>query len=249
MEDTLCQTTLRATLTLIYTYRQWTGGNGITYYISQIFQYAGVSGSSNSLLSSGAYGLVKLLFTAIFTWALIDRFGRRTCFIAGLLLQCISHVYMAIYFGTGLLGRPAASNAAIASVFIYAVGWSIGLCTIPYLYATELFPTRTRSFSYAANMGLHWFFQFAVVRVTPVMLTSLNIWGAYVFWALVCGIGLVVLALWAPETSGIPMEKMHELFERHWWKCGHAKPLSIYTSENSLPQRKDGSAVHAEESA
>jgi hypothetical protein len=32
----------------------------------QIFQYAGVSGQNTSLLSSGAYGLVKLLFTVDF---------------------------------------------------------------------------------------------------------------------------------------------------------------------------------------
>jgi hypothetical protein len=89
---------------------------------------------------------------------------------------------------------------------------SIGLCTVQYLYGTEIYPTRIRSVSYDTNMSLHWFFQFAIVRVTPNMFVSLNIWGSYVFWAMACAVGFVLLGLWAPETKGIAMERMEELF-------------------------------------
>ncbi|KAH7355657.1 putative MFS quinate transporter [Pyrenochaeta sp. MPI-SDFR-AT-0127] len=207
----------------MHTVGQWTGGNGITYYISDIFQYAGVRGSETSLITSGAYGLVKLVITMVFAWGLIDKIGRRRCFLAGLSLQGITHVYMAIYFGIIGQGNAHASNAAIASVFIYATGWSIGLCTIPYIYGTEIFPTKARSFAYATTMSLHWFFQFAVVRVTPVMLAALDKWGAYVFWSMVCATGIVVLGLWAPETKGIPLECMPELFDLPWYKCWRSK--------------------------
>ncbi|KAH7374559.1 putative MFS quinate transporter [Plectosphaerella cucumerina] len=200
------------------TVAQWSGGNGITYYIPEIFQYAGVTGKNTSLITSGAYGVVKLVFTMVFTWGLVDVFGRRRCFCTGLFLQCITHIYMAVYMAIWRDGgNKAASDAAIASVFIYAAGWSIGLCTVQYLYGTEIYPTRIRSACYATNMALHWFFQFAVVRVTPNMFVSLDIWGAYVFWACVCATGLVVLGLWAPETKGIPMERMEELFSGSWY--------------------------------
>ena len=159
----------------------------------------------------------------IFAWGLIDRFGRRRCMFAGLALQGITHIYMAIYFGAIGNGNQRASDAAIASVFIYATGWSIGLCTIPYIYGTEIFPTKARSFAYATTMALHWFYQFAVVRVTPVMLAALDKWGAYVFWAMICVSGIVILGLWAPETKGVPLERMPELFERPWYMCWKAK--------------------------
>ncbi|KAJ4288444.1 hypothetical protein N0V90_011679 [Kalmusia sp. IMI 367209] len=207
----------------LHTVAQWTGGNGITYYISDIFQYAGIKGSETSLITSGAYGLVKLFITMIFAWGLIDKLGRRRCMLAGLCLQGITHIYMAVYFGAIGQGNQHASDAAIASVFIYATGWSIGLCTIPYIYGTEIFPTKARSFAYATTMALHWFFQFAVVRVTPVMLAALDKWGAYVFWAMICAIGMVVLGLWAPETKGVPLERMHELFDCSWYKCWGSK--------------------------
>ncbi|KAF3044863.1 hypothetical protein E8E11_006617 [Didymella keratinophila] len=155
--------------------------------------YAGIHGSETSLITSGAYGLVKLSVTMIFAWGLIDRIGRRRCFLAGLTFQGITHIYMAIYFGAIGQGNAHASNAAIASVFLYAAGWSLGLCTIPYIYGAEIFPTKTRSLAYATTMGLHWFFQFAVVRVTLVMLAALDKWGAYVFWSMICAIGIVLL--------------------------------------------------------
>ncbi|KAH7313453.1 general substrate transporter [Stachybotrys elegans] len=205
------------------TVAQWSGGNGITYYIPEIFGYAGIPDSNQSLIASGAYGAVKLVFTMVFTWGLVDVFGRRRCFIAGLLLQCVTHIYMAIYMAEWInSGNGPASDAAIASIFIYAVGWSIGLCTVQYLYGTEIYPTRIRNVCYATNMMVHWFFQFGVVRVTPNMFDSLDIWGAYVFWACVCAVGLVLLGLWAPETKGVPMERMTELFDGPWymgWKA------------------------------
>lgn len=209
----------------MHTVAQWTGGNGITYYVSDIFQYAGIQGPQTSLITSGAYGIVKLVITMIFAWGLIDRLGRRRCFMVGLILQCATHIYMAIFFGAIGVGNKHGSDAAIASVFIYAIGWSVGLCTIPYIYGAEIFPTKVRSFAYATTMGFHWFWQFAVVRVTPVMLTDLHKWGAYTFWASICAIGIVVLGLWAPETKGVPLERMEELFEKPWYKCGTAKLL------------------------
>jgi hypothetical protein len=202
---------------------QWTGGNGITYYISDIFQYAGIHGSQTSLITSGAYGLVKLFVTMIFAWGLIDRIGRRRCFLVGLTLQGATHIYMAIYFGSIGQGNRHASDAAIASVFVYAIGWSIGLCTIPYIYGAEIFPTKSRSFAYATTMSLHWFCQFGVVRVTPVMLAALDKWGAYVFWAMICAIGIVLLGLWAPETKGVPLECMSQLFDHPWYTCWRSK--------------------------
>lgn len=221
-------------LMAMQTIAQWSGGNGITYYISTIFQYAGITGSNASLISSGAYGIVKLVFTMAFTWGLIDYFGRRRCALTGLSLQFLAHIYMGAYMGLqpGSADNENASNAAIASVFIYAVGWSIGLCTIPYLYGAEIFPTRIRNVCYGSSMGLHWFFQFAVVRVTPNMF-ALDVWGAYLFWALICFFGLIILGVWMPETKQVPMEQMDELFAGPWYMRWNARVKDVDGSVTS----------------
>lgn len=135
-----------------------------------------------------------------------------------------------------IASNKTASNAAIASMFVYAVGWSIGLCTIQYLYGTELFPTRIRNVCYASNMVLHWFFQFAVVRVTPNMFVGLHVWGAFVFWAGVCLVGLVVLGVWAPETKGVALERMDELFRGSWYKGWKARVEPEEATAQRLPR-------------
>ncbi|POR39118.1 Quinate permease [Tolypocladium paradoxum] len=220
------------------TVAQWSGGNGITYYIPEIFRLAGIASSKNSLINAGGYGAVKLVFTMIFTWGLIDYFGRRPCFMTGLALQCATHIYMAVYMALWRESKnEAASDAAVASVFIYAAGWSIGLCTVQYLYGTEILPTRVRGVCYATNMMVHWFFQFAVVRVTPPMFRALNVWGAYVFWACICLVGLVVLGVWAPETKGVPMERMEELFSGPWYMGWRAK-VDVDSDSDSLHRRR-----------
>ncbi|KAI9932218.1 hypothetical protein MW887_009728 [Aspergillus wentii] len=224
-------------LMAMQTVAQWTGGNGITFYVSTIFEYAGVTGNSTSLISSGAYGVVKLVFTMAFAWYLIDVIGRRACTLAGLSLQLAAHIYMGIYMGLqpGSADNKSASDAAIASVFVYAVGWSIGLCTVPYLYGTEIFPTRIRNISYASSMCLHWFFQFAVVRVTPNMFDSLHVWGAYLFWAIICTLGIIILGIWMPETSNVPIERMGELFDGPWYLRWRMNAKTIGEPKSSPP--------------
>ncbi|KAL4934517.1 putative MFS quinate transporter [Aspergillus undulatus] len=225
------------------TISQWTGGNGITYYVSTIFESAGVTKNATSLVSSGAYGIVKLVFTMAFTWGLIDYLGRRRCTLIGLSLQMTAHIYLACYMGvlaptddtTDSINRSA-SDAAIASIFVYAVGWSVGLCTIPYLYGTEIFPTRIRNVSYAVSMSLHWFFQFAVVRVTPNMFVSLHNWGAYLFWAIICFLGLVILGIWMPETKGVDIERMGGLFDGPWYLRWNARVEPKREDEQTGPE-------------
>jgi len=229
------------------TIAQWSGGNGITYYIPEIFTLAGIKGTNQSLITSGAYGLTKLFFTLVFTWGMIDIVGRRRSFLTGLSMQCAAHIWIAIYMARFIDGaNESASNAAIAAVFIYAVGWSIGLCTVQYLYGTEIFPTRIRSVCYATNMALHWFFQFAVVRVTPNMLVSLHTYGAFVFWAAICAIGIIILGLWAPETKGIPMEHMDELFSGPWYTLWKAK-VNLNEREGSILSDKQKGLYVSEE--
>ena len=80
------------------------------------------------------------------------------------------------------------------------------------------------------------------------MFVSLNIWGAYVFWAMVCAVGFVLLGIWAPETKGIPMGRMDELFVGHWWMGWKAKvDLTWSAREERTLQGEEGKEAVAEE--
>ena len=132
IKDTFSEPTLRSRILLAWTMQavaQWSGGQGISFYMPTIFKYAGISKASTALYASGIYGVTKLVVTVIFAIVLVDYLGRRWCFMVGLFLELVAHIYLAAYLGIDPTNNQNATNAAIAMVFVYAIGWSVGLCT------------------------------------------------------------------------------------------------------------------------
>lgn len=72
------------------------------------------------------------------------------------------------------------------------------------------------------------------------MLVSLDIYGAFIFWACICAIGIVLLGLWAPETKGVPMERMDELFAPRWYMLWRSK---IEVADDSDGERTTSSSL------
>jgi dipeptide/tripeptide permease len=77
---------------------------------------------------SGMYGVSKFFFILIATFFFIDALGRRKSLFVGAGLQMVTHIYLAVYVRTSQKGpvSEAASNAAIAALFIHAFGYGVG---------------------------------------------------------------------------------------------------------------------------
>lgn len=103
----------------------------------------------------------------------------------GVGIQIICHSYLAGYLNIYIQKPPSAtksaSDAAIAIIFFHALGWAIGLHSLPYLFGAELWPNRIRSFGGAVSQPFHWFFYFAITKATPALLSGLHQWGALCF--------------------------------------------------------------------
>jgi MFS family permease len=118
------------------------------YYAPEIFQLIGVKGSSNSLLTTGVYGVVKVVFTIVYVGWMVDRIGRRKPLLVGAVLQATAMLYLALYLrfaGTNtdaVGGTPAGGIVGIVWIYIYAFGWSFGHSVACYVVAAEIFPTR-----------------------------------------------------------------------------------------------------------
>jgi hypothetical protein len=83
----------------------------------QIFTYAGVIGSNTSLITSGAYGIVKLVLTLVFTCGLVDVFGRRRCMLTGVTLTLRDQFNTAIsVLFAGYIALQITSNMIITRV-------------------------------------------------------------------------------------------------------------------------------------
>ena len=108
----------------------------------------GYNGTSNSLLASGIYGIVKVVATAIFVFFLVDSLGRKlSLFISGMGMGILFFIIGALLkeFPPPAAGAnpPPASKAMAAMLYLYvcfySLGWGPLPCALfPYSRALEL---------------------------------------------------------------------------------------------------------------
>ncbi len=110
------------------------GGTNVVLIHEQI----GYTGTSNSLLASGIYGIVKVVATAIFVFFLVDSLGRKLSLL-------ISSIGMGVlFFIIGALLKtfpppgaasgaapPPASKAMAAMLYLYVCFYSMGWGPLP----------------------------------------------------------------------------------------------------------------------
>ena len=145
----------------IFFLQQFCGQNSVSYYAPTIFQSIGYTGTSVSLLASGIYGVVKVIATAFFIFVAVESLGRRLSFF-------ISAIGMGtLFFIIGALLKsfppdPKASEpsppskAMAAMLYIYVCFYSLGWGPMPWVYSSDIFPTRTRHYGLAVASASQW---------------------------------------------------------------------------------------------
>jgi hypothetical protein len=163
---------------VIFVLQQWAGQNSVGYYAPRIFQAIGYTGTSKSLLASGIYGIVKVVSTAIFILWGIDRFGRKisltvSAFGMGTLFFIIGAI-LKTHPTTATTVVGDAQRAMAAMLYIYVCFYSFGWGPTPWIYVSDIFPTRTRHYGLAVASSSQWLFNFVVAKVTPTLETKLG---------------------------------------------------------------------------
>lgn len=93
----------------------------------------------------------------------------------------------------------------------------LGLLILPYVFGGELWPNRLRSFGSALSQTFHWLFYYGVNAAMPNILSNMDNWGAFIFFAGWCFIALVYVFLMVPEIAGLSMEEMDAIFSGPWF--------------------------------
>ena len=75
---------------LIMIFFQMAGSNAINYYSPRIFHSIGLRGTSTALVSTGIYGIVRLVAVFFAMYFVVDRFGRKSMLICGSVMM-VSH--------------------------------------------------------------------------------------------------------------------------------------------------------------
>ncbi|KAL4916507.1 general substrate transporter [Aspergillus aurantiobrunneus] len=204
---------------ILYVFPQLSGGNSITNYFIPVLEIIGVSGdSTRHLFLTCMYALSKFFFSLFASFLFIDVLGRRNSLFVGISIQMLSDVYVGVY--TKIQqdhGAPrSAGEAALAAIFLHALGYSVGLLTLPYVFGGELWPNRIRSFGAALTQTFHWLFHYAMTYALPSLLERTNNWGAFIFFAAWCCVAFCYVYLLVPEMAGYSVEEIDALFRGPW---------------------------------
>jgi sugar porter (SP) family MFS transporter len=187
-------------------FAQLNGINVISYYAPLVFEEAGWTGR-NAILMTGINGLIYIVST-IPPWYLADRWGRRIILLSGAVIMAValSCISISMY-----IEIPATPNLVVIFVIIFNAAFGYSWGPIPWLYPPEILPLPVRAKGASLSTASNWAFNFIVGEMTPVLQEVIT-WRLYLVHAFFCACSFVCVYFFYPETMGIHLEDMNQLF-------------------------------------
>ncbi|XP_075639994.1 monosaccharide-sensing protein 2-like [Castanea sativa] len=199
--------------------QQFSGINGVLYYTPQILEDAGVevlladlglSSESASFLISAVTTLL-MLPCIVLGMRLMDTAGRRKLLLTTIPVLVVSLIILVF---SQLVTISTVVNAALstACVVIYFCVFVTAYGPIPNILCSEIFPTRVRGLCIAICALVYWISDIIVTYTLPVLLEVAGLGGIFGIYAVVCVISWIFIYLKVPETKGMPLEVITEMF-------------------------------------
>ncbi|BGO92527.1 hypothetical protein NBRC10512_000444 [Rhodotorula toruloides] len=189
--------------------QQFCGINVIAYYSSTIFREAGFSEIS-ALGASLGFGTLNWVFAAPAVWT-IDTFGRRTLLLTTFPLMALFLLMTGLAFYI-----PDSSKAHIGvialGIYLHCMAYSPGEGPVPFTYSAEAFPFYVRDVGMSYATALTWTFNFIVALTFPRLLDAFTPTGAFLWYAGWNAIGFLLVLLFVPETKGLSLEELDQVF-------------------------------------
>ena len=121
---------------------------------------------------------MKVVATALFVFFLVDSLGRKfSLFVSGMgmgILFFIIGALLKLYPPpANAPSPPAASKAMAAMLYIYVCFYSMGWGPLPWVYVSDIFPTRTRHYGLALASASQWLWSASLSPVPRPIITPL----------------------------------------------------------------------------
>lgn len=206
---------------LIPSFQQLTGINVIMFYAPVLFQTIGFENDA-ALMSAVVTGLVNVGATVVSIYG-VDKWGRRFLFLEGGLQMLISQVAVAAAIGAkfGVDGNPgvlpkwyAIVVVLFICIYVAAFAWSWG--PLGWLVPSEIFPLEIRSAAQSVTVSMNMIFTFIIAQVFLMMLCHMK-FGLFIFFAFFVAVMSVFIYVFLPETRGVPIEEMNQVWRSHWY--------------------------------
>jgi sugar porter (SP) family MFS transporter len=187
--------------------QQWSGMNVVFYYAADIFQAAGYN-IREMMLQIVVIGTIMVL-SVVVTILVVDKAGRKFLMLLGTGSLMVIYIIEGFLFHIGVQGLPIVI-LTLASVAFY----SLTLAPVLWVILSEIFPNRIRGAAMSIAAVAHWVGNFTLTFSFPAIKENLGWTLNFWLYAVICGIGFVVLWLKLPETKGKSLEEIENLLTK-----------------------------------
>ncbi len=191
-------------------FQQITGINTVIYFAPQIFQAAGLSSASVSILATAGVGAVNVALTVVSMW-LIDRAGRRVLLLWSLAGMAATLLILAGGFALGTSGPLA--WITVLSVAAYVAFFAVGLGPVFWLLIAEIFPLALRGRAMSLATISNWGFNLLVTISFLELIQLCGRTGTFLLYAVLTLVAFAFTAALVPETKGRTLEEIEDALE------------------------------------
>ncbi|PPS16151.1 hypothetical protein GOBAR_AA04437 [Gossypium barbadense] len=185
-------------------FQQFGGINGICFYLSNIFESAGVSPS----IATITYAIIQVPITALNT-TVIDKAGRKPLLLVsstGLVFACILSG-TSFYLKDHNLAPSSVPILAVTGILMYIGSFSAGMGAVPWVVMSEIFPINIKGIAGSLATLVNWFGAWAV-SYTFNFLMSWSSYGTFIIYAAINAVAIVFVITVVPETKGRTLEQI-----------------------------------------
>jgi MFS transporter, SP family, arabinose:H+ symporter len=206
-------------VSVFFIFQQITGINVPLYYgphlLGPIF-----SGPHATLVATTVAGVeITAIMTTVnvastylgFRW--IDKFGRRKLAIGGYTGMIIFALVAAL--GLAFLSGTPRLVVIMTGLDFFIASFAVGVGGTGWTLQGEVFPTAVRGQAAAFCAMIDWLANFLLIEVFPVWQNAISLSGVLVCFAALCLLAIVFVRKLLPETKGLPVEEIVQIFERH----------------------------------
>jgi len=244
--DCFKKTDLRRTEIVALTWAvQTLCGSGFMGYSSYFYEQAGMSTANSFTMTMGQFSLGAI--GTMFSWLLMQWFGRRTLYLAGEAIMC---VFLLIIGCLGLIpkGNENVQWAIGSMLLLYTFTYDATVGPVCYSLVAEISSTRLRAKTIVLARNLYNVLGLVTNVLMPRQLNpSAWNWGAKsgFFWAVSCALCIVWTYFRLPEPKGRTYGELDVLFEQgvsaRKFKAAKVDPFM------SVSGRRESIAMSAEE--
>ncbi|MAY21662.1 MAG: MFS transporter [Flavobacteriaceae bacterium] len=184
-------------------FNQFSGINAFLYYSKRIFVEAGLADQA-ALLGSIGIGVANLIFTLLGMY-LIDRLGRKKLMVVGSIGYIVSLLFVAMAFFYNWTGMTVP-----ISLFVFIGAHAIGQGAIIWVFISEIFPNRVRSYGQSIGTSTHWVLAFIIPSSVPFLISKIGAGTMFLFFAVMMVFQLLWVIFVMPETKGVSLEELEK---------------------------------------